>query len=393
MKKLSMHNLVLALIPFVYFAQPVMAIAEGAEAPTSAGDNATLYDTYWRRNQQYSHFFVVTEINGKKVDNAYRRTQSMFGPTLGGAKPLTGLVRSIDAKPQTLTLSIYDATPMGDKQIFTPGAMVIFGPDHSEKATVDFTPVSDATYRVNGVYSPHYAAIWVEDMFGNRKTEVAEWVSNDSAAAATAKEDLLGRKQPLTPNSSKRDLFQSVVGGDPATSVEAKLGKPDKVESDKAFALNLGAKDRFIHTYDGLGTIEYSEGKGDDVFVDRIRPVVSVEAEELTADRVVTMLNSAGETYQAAAKAVYAAIPKSEEVLDAVASSMWSQRNSKDAFMVDGAAYLTKTLANSDNGRYRRVLAELEDKAKHKKLRKYARKTGEKLPNSDQPAWEPPDGW
>lgn len=71
-----------------------------------------------------------------------------------------------------------------------------------------------------------------------------------------------------------------------------------------------------------------------------------------------------------------------EAYLDAAAQKIWSQRASKDRYMVDALAWLCKYIGLSERGRYRSFLESLEKDVGRGKLKKYVKSALEAIPKN-----------
>lgn len=342
----------------------------------SANSSATVYDTFERTGTASALFFCLHAIDGEYHETALWKTGDDSPGMLGGAYPLSGAVHQVAARKQTWRLT---ANSFG---LALTALRDVAG-------EIDFEPVAGATYRINGVLGKHYRAVWVEDSIGNRvSTPIEEYDRGDPEAEA-------GRSQLLPPMktvepSDRYAVFAAIRGGEAPELVHQKVGKPTDVQIDKPSKLNIGGQYREIHRYDSLGRIEYGRGHDGHMYVDRVIPVAKPVAADAAA--IAARLDSRGEAYQAAGKAVYKAQPRTTGALDAIAGSLWAHRDAQDPYEIDGAAYLTKVLAESGNGRYRLVLERLKEVAASKKLRKYARKTAKQLPTGNDNPWMPPSG-
>lgn len=339
----------------------------------SANTGATVYDTFERTGTASAWFFCLQAIDDEYHQTALRKTGKDSPGMFGGAYPLSGAAHAVEARKQRWRLS---ADSFG---LALTALRNVVG-------EIEFEPASGASYRVNGVLGKHYRAVWIEDSVGNRvSAPIEEYDEGDPDAVK-------GRSQLLPPMNTinegdRHAVFSAIRGGEAPELVRNKVGQATDIQVDKPSSLNIGGQYREIHLYDSLGRIEYGLGHDKKMYVDRVIAVAKPVA--ATSDAIRERLDTRGEAYQAASIAVYRAQPRDVSALDAVSESLWAHRDAQDPYEIDGAAYLTKALAESGNGRYRAVLKQLAESAASKKLRKYARKTAKRLPESDEDPWMP----
>jgi len=114
----------------------------------------------------------------------------------------------------------------------------------------------------------------------------------------------------------------------------------------------------------------------------------SASALDASGKRYATMLASGGlGSMQRAAEEIYNQGINDQELLDVTAEALAQNytRGGNGETFVDSIAWLCKALGNSNNGRYRELLAQVSDSKIHKKARKYCDKAADNLPKKVAP--------
>ena len=339
------------------------------------GDIATISDSYVKTSRRKSTFYYVKAVNGAAAYNAFAHTRSnAVGNPAGNTSYLDALSfsRDIPSQPVTITLSIapFFDMPMEIK------------PEYKYKyyleGDVQFTPEPNVHYMVRGLSKDKYAAIWIEDVYGNVRSELVERVdfSDDEAVALRDRllADLMEIKKP-----SRAELFYSLIAGESEALVRAKLGSPSSIEKNNANIFQ-SRPNLLIFDYLNLGRVFFRSYPSGSVLVDKVVPKPMLSS----SSSVKGQLNTRnGQTLQLIAKDYFRQNIEDTETLDLIAEKIWQERNAKNQLTVDAMAWLCRVLAKSGNSRYRALLESISSDAAEKKLRKHALKSAKILPSSD----------
>jgi hypothetical protein len=107
-------------------------------------------------------FFVMSKVDGKRIDNALQRTAIMNDGAGFSLKPYSYERRvPINSMQVTLFGVIHYAAPIAE----------LLNKTYPVERTVQFTPVAGETYVVRGKLGPNGSKVWIETAEGQRVTE------------------------------------------------------------------------------------------------------------------------------------------------------------------------------------------------------------------------------
>ena len=119
---------------------------------------ATIYDSGITEGSKKAQLFMVTEVDGQEVPNAYDESSKASkgaGPRLIRVYPS----RDVPIKALKLKLLGTHITGAPIHALFS----LAKGTFYSVNGVVDFTPVAGAKYVVKGELKPEGSAVWIED--------------------------------------------------------------------------------------------------------------------------------------------------------------------------------------------------------------------------------------
>jgi hypothetical protein len=127
------------------------------------GPVATIEDTGFSENATKAQLFVVSEIDGNKIDNALDASRdASYGQ---GLVLRTQLVkRQVPVRPMKLKLLATHTTGAPIHALFSQAAGSFF----SVEGVVDFTPESGGRYVVKGELKKEGSSVWLEDAKTNQ---------------------------------------------------------------------------------------------------------------------------------------------------------------------------------------------------------------------------------
>lgn len=325
------------------------------------GETATIDDSFKRTGRTKAQLYFVKLIDGKEINNAMAATDAAtFGK--GPEIQLVGASREIRAQPQKLYIvgRIHHGPPIG--------YVINAGENYIVEGEIAFAPDAGKKYLVNGQLSEAYSAVWIEDVNGNIVSELVEKKGENFDESTLIK--------PETNNKvlSREELYLNIASGESVELVVEKLGKPDGISNYDGNAFT-GKPSHVIYRYDGLGNIQFSGRKSEAKFVIALMPVAKNDGDIST---IKAQLESDGQSFQLLAQGYYKLDNISDDVLDLFAGKIWEGKASEDPYMIDGLAWLCRTLGKSNNPRYRSLLTDVSETAGSGKLRRYA-KVGLKL--------------
>lgn len=123
-----------------------------------SGPTATIEDTKEREGDYKARFFVVTEIDGHKIENGINKARSAssgMGFRLEGGY----VTRQVPARPMKVKLVGTHVTGAPIHEIFSRAKGTFF---HVE-GEVAFTPVPGGEYVVMGELKENGSSVWIED--------------------------------------------------------------------------------------------------------------------------------------------------------------------------------------------------------------------------------------
>lgn len=326
------------------------------------GETATLDDSFSNLSRHSGHFFVAAKIDGKPMQNSANFSEdSSFNQ---GYLVVRGISRPLEAgKTYTLTLT-------GRTALSAP-AMGLFTDYFVVSGDVSLTTKANEYYTVVGSLSEQQSRVWVEDIAGNRVTDIIERAGDNIRVVS----------EPATPvpAKDKKALFTSIRSGESAAQVVKKLGEPASISVNEA-NLFSGRQTRIYYQYPELGRIQF-DGIKDKNW--RANSVIKVDI-ALQAKEDIAAIHSDLNTMTAVeirdmAKAFANQAEVSTELLDSFAQKVWNERNSSDKVMIDAVAWLCTVIGNSGNLRYQQALSDIAADTSSNKLKKYAQKAQGKL--------------
>lgn len=336
----------------------------------TSGPVAMLNDSYQTLSRSKGNLYYVEKLDGVKIKNALTATAAATSG-MGSQLVARGASRPIPARKLTLHLvgRTYHAAPIG--QIMGAGS------NYLVEGTVEFTPEANQNYLVKGTLGEGYSAVWVENMAGERVSEIVK-IGEPRDDTAAEKADAMDGDTKKRANLTREELFLGIASGESVELVVAKIGEPSRT-SRYAGNFMIEKLPYTTYEYDGLGSIQFSEERSKPKFVQR---VIAVAGNQTDLGTVSSKLaNSSGMTLQSLVKDYYSLDIKDIQILDLFAKKLWLERHTADPYTADAIAWLAKTLAKSGNARYRSVLQELVDDPKiSSKISKHARSSLKLLP-------------
>lgn len=187
-----------------------------------------------------------------------------------------------------------------------------------------------------------------------------------------------------------QQAFDRIVPGAPLDGVLKMLGQPDGVgqyirrinrpfiggqvfQNLRLSYLNLGSME--LHYENNIWLVRTKSVQADTDLTELDSQYQDLASRLLSKDRVQVI---------AAAREAIAIKLSDIETLDHIAKHIWDERSTEDRHLADSLAWLCKVLAASNNGRYKQMLATLEDHGATKKIVKYARSAANELPASTE---------
>ena len=157
----------------IFFLLLGAALAGCASSPIPEGYKgplATIDDSYEYQTSTMSHFFVLTEVDGRRIEDSIGKTAEVnYGRGFYMDPWVTG--RQVPAQPLTLKLlgSTYHAAPI----------LALTGTSYSVSGEVQFHPQAGQRYIVKGTLGEDYRAVWLEDLDGQVVSQKIEVTSGD----------------------------------------------------------------------------------------------------------------------------------------------------------------------------------------------------------------------
>ena len=122
----------------------------------------TINDTFSNHDKSKAHFFVLTEVDNKSVENSGYSTRVANQGQGFNMKPYM-VSREITLESHELTLNGYVH--------FATDGQAMFGRSLSVTKTIRLIPKHRETYLVKGKLSKSGSDVWLEDSDGNKYTE------------------------------------------------------------------------------------------------------------------------------------------------------------------------------------------------------------------------------
>lgn len=182
--------------------------------------------------------------------------------------------------------------------------------------------------------------------------------------------------------------FQRVKVGDTLEVVLSLLGQPDGVgQYIRSYRRPFIGRQTFQNlrlSYINFGSMElrYEEthwlvdlkSKQTDADISAVSADVRDLLSRLVSNDVTQIRSAAREAIK---------LPLTDQAaLDHIAQYIWDNQDTQNDQFADSLAWLCKVLSNSENGRYKEILATIAQKPIHKKITRYAAKSAKKLPIS-----------
>lgn len=336
------------------------------------GETTTIDDTFQAIDTSSANFFYIQLVNGERVPNALSNTDA---GSHGRGRVLSprGATRQVPLNSMTLVLvgQVHHSAPIG--------YMVSSKENYRVEGEIEFSPKPDEKYVVTGSLSESYSAVWIEDQFGGRASEIIR-LSEDEISLVPLSEVVI-QSDPLSPE----DIFLGINLGESAELVVSKLGKPDE-ESERSHRMFSRTPPSVTYFYSELGSIRFSAQPSQGQFVSHVLPIVDREA---GSGSVAKKLATEGSTLRHVAVSYYRQGDLSVETLDHIARKVWLEKGSNDSFTIDALSWLCKTLQLSSDTRYKAVLGSVANEASSPKLRKYAKQAFESLQGTGAEQFDP----
>ncbi|GAA4364166.1 hypothetical protein [Kangiella marina] len=350
-----------------------------------SGDSAIIVDTSERQSISKAFMYAVEEVNGQEVENTITATR---GATYGqGSNLITrGFQREVPANEVTLKLVA--------RVVYAAPVQAMFGDDFSIEKTITFSPKPKQNYLVKGFLSEEYTALWLEDSMGNKQTELYEEYEAGVDVEQYRKQLAPSQKAAISSTDSdeelsKQEKFLNLSEGESASLIKGKLGEPDSVK-ETAYSFWSRRKPYTTYFYGSLGELQLIKGAGGSLYLYRVIP--SLDKGSFSPAEVEKLLSvKNGRTIRDIAEKLYNQVDElSQESLDLVADKVWEERNTEKSYMADGAAWLCKVLAKSQNSRYKSFLKEVSVTAATSKLKGHAENSFELLVEDNSQQYTPP---
>lgn len=331
-------------------------------------NSVSVTDTSSRSGRGQGHFFFLEKVDEIAIHNsliASSKASSGQGLNL----VISTTTRKLPVKRMKLSLvgQVHHSAPIG--------YMMNSGENFKVGGLVEFLPEIGQSYRVNGILSAAYSAVWVEDINGNIASEII-----DVGEKPEHINELASKKHSHTKTRSKRELFLSIVGGENIQFVEEMLGKPNaqnEVEGNAFF----DKPDRLHYTYEDLGKIVFSSFRSRAMSVEKVVPILSNDAS--SKDLMYLVTNSDEYQFRNFVANLYRQTEVRVNFLDVLAQKLWDERVLKKSIEVDYLAWICKILGKSGNPRYRTLLRDISESAEIRKLKKYAKANLDILPQEN----------
>ncbi len=123
------------------------------------GERASISDSYSNKESTTAHFFMVDEIDGKKIEDSWGATRLANDGRGFYFKPKI-VSREVMAKEQTFTIQ--------GMVFFPTDAQALFLDDMAVTEQVRFSPAPGEKYTVRGKLSAQGSEVWLEDASGNK---------------------------------------------------------------------------------------------------------------------------------------------------------------------------------------------------------------------------------
>lgn len=326
------------------------------------GETARLEDSFSNASRTSAHFFVVSKVDGKAItDSASFSENSSEGQ---GRLVLRGISRPLEAnKKYTLTL-------VGRTAVSAP-IVGMFSDTYLITGDVSLTPKANEFYTVVGTLGESKSQIWVEDLSGNRVSDIVE-KTGDSTRVIT---DL---PAPVPPKDRKA-LYTSIRGGESVAQVVKKLGEPDSITVEEGSTFK-GRPTQIIYHYPELGQIFFSGFKNKTWQASSVlRVQIALQSKEDMNELQDKLEYMSAQDLKTMAKSFASQPEVSESFLDTFTQKIWDERANPDGQMIDAMAWLCKVIGNSSNRRYEQALSKIAMDTPSPKLKKYALKAKERL--------------
>lgn len=123
------------------------------------GPRAIIEDSYSNKTGSNAHYFMLTKVNGKDIDDSWGETRVANYGQGTSFKPVI-VTRDVPANSQTFTLT--------GMVFFPTDIQVMFGDDMKIEKQVRFQPETGERYTVKGALSESNSDVWLEDSKGKK---------------------------------------------------------------------------------------------------------------------------------------------------------------------------------------------------------------------------------
>lgn len=123
-----------------------------------SGTTASVNDTYKHHTGPKAHFFVLTQVDEKVIENASYRTRLQNSGRKEVITPYM-VTRTVMTEEQQFTIA-------GFVQFMIDGQTLV-GENLLVSGNVSFNPIANETYNVTGELSKYKSTVWIEDSKGN----------------------------------------------------------------------------------------------------------------------------------------------------------------------------------------------------------------------------------
>ncbi|QSX41181.1 hypothetical protein [Shewanella cyperi] len=327
------------------------------------GATASLDDSFSHLSHHSGHFFVASKIDGKPMVNSAEFSESSSFNQ--GHLVVRGISRPLEAGKN------YQLTLIGRTAHSAP-IVGVFADSFYVSGDVSFTPKANEFYTVVGTLGEDNSQIWIEDLHGNRVTDVI-----DKSGKSTR---TLTEPAAPAPAKDKKALFTTIRGGESTAQVIKKLGEPASIDVNEANIFS-NRQTKVIYHYPELGLIQFEATKSKKNWYANsvIKVEVALQGKEDIAKLSNDLDGMGAAEIRDMARAFAQQSEVSNELLDSFTQKVWDERNTTDAQMIDAVAWLCTVVGNSGNLRYEQALNEIATDTQSPKLKKYAVKAKSKL--------------
>lgn len=329
------------------------------------GDTATIDDSIERKSRGKADMFYVQNVDGRQI---YTALDASTNASAGRGFQLVAKGASRAVPAQTIQLYL-----VGRSNHSAPIASAVDKNMYSVSGVVEFTPIANEYYLVNGRLGREKSSIWLEDIHGNVVSNVITRTAEGTKVVPWSTDSIKLKKKM---KRTETEFFYNVKIGESWDLVKYKLGDSTSSLIQKGNFLNSDSYPTVTHDYGGLGSIRFTtvNANGDKyfpAFVDRVSPSVIV-ADESVESLAIKLSSNNASTLQALAQSFYLHDNNSVEVLDLFADKIMENYNTHDKYMANALAWFCKVIGKSRNSRYESMLG-IVKRSKSDKMRRYAK--------------------